>query len=90
MKKQPSAVVVNDHSYVSPSLYRFWVETNDTGGDGESEIDGRTQSIIGRYYQETEEARTNCNSIDKEASHSIVGYQNISCLIASQTERRAF
>ena len=38
--------------------------------DLEGEIGGRTQSIMRRDYEETKKAKTNCNSIDKQALHS--------------------
>ena len=43
----------------------------------EREIGGRTQSIIRRNYEETKKAKTNCNSIDKQALHSIIDLQKI-------------
>ena len=43
----------------------------------EREIGGRTQLIIRRDYEETKEAKTNCNSIDKQALHFIIDLQKI-------------
>ena len=45
--------------------------------DLKREIGGRTESIIRRDYEETKEAKTNCNSIDKQALHSIIDLQKI-------------